>query len=351
MISSQPFNLTTNLTFFNLQPTVSGDCDFGHGGVLPGSPQGDTWWVSGLVAGDVGGSAVAHARVLWSSVWRHPAELWFNNKIKIDVFIWNPSFVLDWSPCYIFKMLESLKTYIQKYWKMGCVCVFGSVSKYWHLHRHMLVRQILHVIDKSKQVVRKLFPQIFGADAKIPEQLVVTRLKWEYITYYVLICLILTYCQEKTMLGQEGCDKFTFHLLWVCSNSTPKVCGKVRNRCGRYDTLMIANEDLDAIPEILSCTAVTMAQLLHWIVSRTDDGRIKLLDPMLAIFGNTAFFHPPKPWPHSMKGCWRKAGPGPIPYAPRNQSRSVRCLSSWLECLAEVESSLDLGDQAQIKGQ
>lgn len=124
MISSQPFNLTTNLTFFNLQPTVSGDCDFGHGGVLPGSPQGDTWWVSGLVAGDVGGSAVAHARVLWSSVWRHPAELWFNNKIKIDVFIWNPSFVLDWSPCYIFKMLESLKTYIQKYWKMVCVCVW-----------------------------------------------------------------------------------------------------------------------------------------------------------------------------------------------------------------------------------
>lgn len=58
MISSQPFNLT----FFNLQPTVSGD--LGHGGVLPGFPQGDTWWVSGLVTGDAGGSAVAHARVL-----------------------------------------------------------------------------------------------------------------------------------------------------------------------------------------------------------------------------------------------------------------------------------------------
>lgn len=96
--------------------------------------------------------------------------------------------------------------------------------------------------------------------------------------HYVLTFLILT-CQElKTMLGQEGCDKFTFHLLRVCSNSTPKVCGKVRNRCGRYDSLMIADEELDAIPEILSCTAVTMTQLLHWCMSRTDEGRIRLLE-------------------------------------------------------------------------
>lgn len=56
---------------------------------------------------------------------------------------------------------------------MVCVCVCLGV----YLNGHMLVRQILHVIDKSKSVVRKVFFQIFGADANIPEQLVVTRLK------------------------------------------------------------------------------------------------------------------------------------------------------------------------------
>ena len=76
-------------------------------------------------------------------------------------------------------------------------------------------------------------------------------------------------------------DLFEFH---------PKVCGRVRNRCGRYDSLMIPDQELDAIPEILSCTSVTMAQLLHWCMSRTDEGRIRKLDPMLAIL----HFFPPK---------------------------------------------------------
>ena len=75
-----------------------------------------------------------------------------------------------------------------------------------------LLRQILHVIDKSKMVVRKLYPQIFGEDAKIPEQLVVTRLKLEYICFN----FILTPA-KKTFKNNVCLDKkVVLGLLSIC---------------------------------------------------------------------------------------------------------------------------------------
>lgn len=49
--------------------------------------------------------------------------------------------------------------------------------------------------------------------------------------------------------------------------------------------MMIADTYLDsgAIPDMVSCTSVTMALLLHWCITRTEDGRSLFLEPCILI--------------------------------------------------------------------
>lgn len=68
----------------------------------------------------------------------------------------------------------------------------------------------------------------------------------------------------------------------LCSHllREPEVCGKVRNRLGRYDTIMVPDECLDSgtIPELVACTSVVMTILVHWCMTRTQEGRLLSLD-------------------------------------------------------------------------